>query len=583
MSKFLRVLSPDHPSRPGSVASVRSDHGDITMEDGTSSTNKTNALTINPYSKKLSHSRASSVVDDQKPQNELRALASLSKQCALSLIDVADELKPVPFIGPLMDNLTFVFRAVERTRVNKEQWKLLQGRCVMVLRIGGAQVMNNGQQHYPGLAEATQLLEKTLDTIIQRVEYYNKMNDTFALLKHQAISEEIEGFFGQLDYCLRLFSYSADVAQAQWIGEFRAVRERELANIERLQDELTEMKIDMQGIDQKEDMTHAKLDRIDIALRQLLDNKSAILREPSATTADTFDDAQQIIRTILSVTKLQLPPKLLLGRQCILDANVPTQTGITCDVYLASFLGGEKVAKKVFRLGISDQKSVEKYASRFLRIAKLWSELRSDYTLPFYGVGMEPSGRNNHFQLDNSGAKKNILQIVTDAALGLQYLHNRRTPVVHSGMKGSNILISDSGGGVLGGFGLTKALTNDEDSDLPVVMTGKTEAQRWMAPEMFDDEPVLTTHCDVWGWAMATLEIVSGSIPYYRHKQDMNVMLKILQGPPKRKDYPKFDDYAYKPEELWSLLEECWAQEPEKRPTMDEVVVGLKKIARMPE
>ncbi|CAE6444561.1 unnamed protein product [Rhizoctonia solani] len=485
-SKLLKVLSTrdSEPSRPASAASIPSE-----PEDATASTNQTTVLSIN------SSSRAASLGGGQKPQNGLRALASLAAHCALSLVEVADELKPVPYIGPLVEVLTLVFR----TRVNKEQWKLLQARCMMVLRIGGAQVMNNGHQHYPGLIEATQLLEKTLDDIAKRVDYYNRINNTFTLLKRQTISDEIEDFFSQLDACLRLFSYSADVAQSQWIGEFRAVRDQEMRNIERLQDELTD----------SPRVCWIK-----------------ILQAPSTTTVDTYDDAQQVIRTILSVTKLQLPPKLLLGKQCKLDANVPTQTGITCDVYLASFLGGEKVAKKVFRLGISDQKSVEKYASRFLRIAKLWSELRSDFTLPFYGTGMEPSGRNNHFQLymvspwmknfdamtyldryrDNSGMKKNILRIITDAALGLQYLHNRQPPVVHSGMKGSNILISDSGGGILGGFGLTKALANDEDSDLPVLMTGKTEAQRWMAPELFDDEPVLTTHCDVWGWAMATLK-----------------------------------------------------------------------------
>lgn len=45
---------------------------------------------------------------------------------------------------------------------------------------------------------------------------------------------------------------------------------------------------------------------------------------------------------------------------------------------------------------------------------------------------------------------------ITDAALGLQYLHNRHPPVVHSGMRGDNVLITDSGGAILSGFGLTK-------------------------------------------------------------------------------------------------------------------------------
>ncbi|CAE6355047.1 unnamed protein product [Rhizoctonia solani] len=132
---------------------------------------------------------------------------------------------------------------------------------------------------------------------------------------------------------------------------------------------------------------------------------------------------------------------------------------------------------------------------------------------------------------DNSGMKKNILQIPWGYNI---FITAAPPPVVHSGMKGKNILISDSGGGVLGGFGLTKALADGEDTDLPVVMTGKTGAQRWMRCSG-DYEPVLATHCDVWGWVMVTLEIISGSIPYYKHRQDMNIMPKILEGPPSAK------------------------------------------------
>ncbi|CAE6459311.1 unnamed protein product, partial [Rhizoctonia solani] len=161
--------------------------------------------------------------------------------------------------------------------------------------------------------------------------------------------------------------------------------------------------------------------------------------------------------------------KLLLGRQCVLDAKFPIKTGITCDIYTASFLGGEKVAK-VFRLGMAEREYVESYSKRFMRIASLWYDFCSDYTLPFHGIGMEAFEGTEHFQLymvsplmknfnamtylrkyrKNVGTRKNILRIITDAALGLQYLHNCRPYVAHSDMKGDNILTTDSGGAVLG-------------------------------------------------------------------------------------------------------------------------------------
>ncbi|CAE6442169.1 unnamed protein product [Rhizoctonia solani] len=509
---------------------------------------------------------------ERTPDNEAKALAPLAIQCALSIAEVAAELAPVPYIGPLVKCLTAVFQAVERSKANKEQWKLLQGRCVMVLRIAGAQVTNHGEQHYPRINEASEMLENTLKKIQRQAQQYSEMSGVETFFRHQLISSEIEGLFSELDECLRMFSYAADVAQAQWIGEFRAVQEQEARDIRQLTNELEKMGVIVKGVDSKGDQILEKvehLEKIAVAFEKMLLNKSSILREQSpTTTVNDYVDAQQIVRIILTITKLQLPPKLLLGRQCILESKVPIKTGMTCDVYLASFLGGEKVAKKVFRLGISEKEYVEKYAARFLRIASLWCDLRSEYTLPFYGIGMEPLERADHFQLymvsplmknydamaylkqyrRNAGMKKNILRIITDAARGL------------------------------------KALESEENSKLPpAVMTGKTESQRWMAPEMLEDDPILKTPCDVWGWAMTALEIVSGSIPYYKYKQPMAIVRNVMAGPPKREDYPEFNTYAHRPNEMWELLLACWNMEPKERPDMDDVLAKLKKIAKMPE
>ncbi|KAG9078110.1 hypothetical protein FS749_009934 [Ceratobasidium sp. UAMH 11750] len=464
------------------------------------------------------------------PENESKALMALSTQCALSLATVAAELAPIPCIGALVGCLTIVFQAVERSRVNREQWKLLQGRCVMVTRIAGAQVTNYGREHYPGLQHASELLQNTIVDIGRRANYWNQMHELLAFVQFQGISEEIRSHFSALDSCLNLFSYATDVAQMQWIGEFNAVQRQELAQLE-------QMRTLMEGMDMKLDAAGRTGDKIMTItsetlelLRKVVDEKVAILQNQATTPVATYADAQQIVQTIRTVTNMQLPTNLLVGRQCILDANVPIKTGVTCDIYAASFLTSEKVAKKVFRIGMSEKEHVERYAQRFLRDAKLWATFRSDYTLPFYGIGMEAFEGERHFQLymvsplmknfdavtylkqhkKNPGMKEGIMRIIIDAAKGLQYLHDRDPPVVHSGMRGDNILITDSGGGVLGGFGLTKALQNSTGNEKipPAVMTGKTESQRWMAPEMFaEDTPVLQTPSDIWGWAMAALEV----------------------------------------------------------------------------
>ncbi|CCO31551.1 hypothetical protein BN14_05596 [Rhizoctonia solani AG-1 IB] len=175
------TLAPDH--QPPRSTSAPPHTRDVTMDDGASHREST-------------------------PENDHRALASLGIQCGLSLAEVAAELAPVPYIGPLVGCLTAVFQAVEKSRVNKEQWKLLQGRCVMVLRIAGVQVTNNGQHHYPRINESARMLEETMNKIQDRAHHYNQKSGFATVLLSKMISDEIEELFGELDTCLQMFSVS---------------------------------------------------------------------------------------------------------------------------------------------------------------------------------------------------------------------------------------------------------------------------------------------------------------------------------------------------------------------------------------
>ncbi|KAG8739709.1 hypothetical protein FRC10_005251 [Ceratobasidium sp. 414] len=448
----------------------------------------------------------------------------------------------------------------------------------------------------------------TIVEIGRRADHWNQMHELLAFVQFQGISEEIRSYFSALDSCLNLFSYATDVAQMQWVNEFNTVQGRELAQLEHMRTLMggMDIKLNTAGQTQNEIVTITN-ETLEL-LHNVMAEKMVILQNRATTPVAIYADAQQTVQTIRTVTHMQLPTELLLGRQCILDANVPIKTGVTCDVYTASFLTSEKVAKKVFRIGLSDKEHVERYAHRFLRDAKFWATFRSDYTLPFYGIGMEAFEGERHFQLymvsplmrnfdavtylrqhkESPGMKGEIMRIITDAAKGLQYLHNRNPPFVHSGMRGDNILITDSGGGILGGFGLTrpdlcvKALQDRTSTDrIPHVIAGKTDPQRWAAPETFEeDTPVLRTASDVWGWAMVALELISGRPPYYQTRHPHTIMLDIrLNKRPIRAKHADFEQYALKPDEMWAMLERCWEFEPEKRPTIDEVLVELEKMA----
>ncbi|QRV95293.1 Tyrosine kinase family catalytic domain protein [Ceratobasidium sp. AG-Ba] len=525
----------------------------------------------------------------------------------LTLAALLGEFASLPHISGALDALRDLSSELERTRVNKEQWKLLQGRCMMVVRVVGSYAKSNEVVRGSRPEAANDYLQLTIGKITQSAKGWHQMGMFLEFFHFREISDSIEHHFLDLDHCLtRYFSHDADDVKAQWMPNFDATRQRELSQLQALKNLLQErMHLDFEKM--KEGLNEGMKEELLKLLNEEFDHTYKIFQDRGGKTDEEYAAAEQMLQTIRSVTNIQLPPELLIGHQCVPEKQLPIRSGPTCDVYEARFLT-ELVAKKVFRLGTTDKASVDKYSKRFVRDAKLWAKFKSDYTLPFYGIGIETAGSNETaWQLymvsplmKNSDAvsytrqyrqtpdiKQGIMRIITDAAEGLKYLHHRDPIVVHSGVRGDNVLVTDSGGGILGGFSLTKELISGaanpaEDTEpLPQpVMTGKTDGFRWMAPEMFSaDNPALQTSSDVWSWGMMALELISGLAPFHLVQNTWMIIKKIeTKGLPARTDHPKFEEYSLEPDRMWRLLESCWAYDPRERPTIDDVVNELRAI-----
>ena len=74
---------------------------------------------------------------------------------------------------------------------------------------------------------------------------------------------------------------------------------------------------------------------------------------------------------------------------------------------------------------------------------------------------------------------------------------------------------------------------------------------------------------DVFAFGMLVVEVFTGEAPFGEQKNEA-VVLRILRG-----DRPKMPGNAQAvglTHEMWALLENCWHQNPKKRPTMEEVM-----------
>ena len=67
-------------------------------------------------------------------------------------------------------------------------------------------------------------------------------------------------------------------------------------------------------------------------------------------------------------------------------------------------------------------------------------------------------------------------QLALDTARGMNYLHEKPTPILHRDLKSLNLLLDQSRRVKLADFGWTKGLQN--------YMTGKIGTYQWMAPEV---------------------------------------------------------------------------------------------------
>jgi serine/threonine protein kinase len=93
---------------------------------------------------------------------------------------------------------------------------------------------------------------------------------------------------------------------------------------------------------------------------------------------------------------------------------------------------------------------------------------------------------------------------------------------------------------------------------------------RWLAPEVIDGASP-TKEADVYSFAMAILELLTGRHPFPERKRDAAVIRAVIDHvQPKRPNVPR-----WLTNELWSLMQRCWSRVLASRPTMAMVAVEL--------
>ncbi|TDL16125.1 kinase-like protein [Rickenella mellea] len=256
------------------------------------------------------------------------------------------------------------------------------------------------------------------------------------------------------------------------------------------------------------------------------------------------------------------------------------------------------VAVKVLRSSWTDPDYLERLQRRLDREARVWSRLSHPNIIPFYGACFDlgrastpclvaPFLENGHIMnYLSKHPEADRLDLVTQIAAGLDYLHNLNPPVVHGDLKGSNILINDDGEACLTDFGLARVLQSSGFTTKTIAGTVRWMAMELVAPDV-DDEKYsndddltipLTEPTDVWALGMTILEILTGKVPFAELRQDSVVLLSLIRGArPRRPPDHLMSDH------LWEVITQCWQTVHSNRPAAQDIALALDLIHSAPE
>lgn len=255
-------------------------------------------------------------------------------------------------------------------------------------------------------------------------------------------------------------------------------------------------------------------------------------------------------------------------------------------VYAGRTSNGEDVAVKVFSKGSNPQDARETFKAELCILLKMDVHPNVVEVVDFFESPqpalitkfipgedlMDYMKKNGPF--DEAAARKLICGI----AQGLCHLHSYG--IIHRDLKSSNILRRADGTAVIIDLGVGSTIQKRESlnptmtiDQLCTAMASANVAEEtnglkgtipWMSPEMIRDQR-WSEKTDVYAFGIIMWEIFSGLIPY-SDLEGARLLFAIVAG-----DRPPLSKVSNMPEDLIQLMQKCWHNDPNERPSMTRV------------
>jgi len=154
-------------------------------------------------------------------------------------------------------------------------------------------------------------------------------------------------------------------------------------------------------------------------------------------------------------------------------------------------------------------------------------------------------------------------KIAIDIAKGMNYLHGCKPIIIHRDLKSHNLLVDENFKVKVADFGLAKLL-NSHESQTEMTACG---TPAYTAPEVLRNE-VYTEKADIFSYALVLWELVTREEPH-RGVPPFQIVFAV-GNQALRPPIPSSCPHHYT-----ILIEECWIEQPNQRPSFEEILNRL--------
>lgn len=255
---------------------------------------------------------------------------------------------------------------------------------------------------------------------------------------------------------------------------------------------------------------------------------------------------------------------------------------------------GKKFAAKTSIKEIKDDKKNPAESLALYREIKLMSSLNHPAILKFIGFSPVDFEGNSHPTIITTFASNKSLRYIIECeikalsldgwdmtkkliniygiASGMKYLHSHS--IIHRDLKPDNILLDDYLFPLIADFGLSKMNSNTRDSLNYQSLAGIKGTPIYLAPECLENDEY-SPATDVYAYGIVVYEIMTGENPFAHFYQSKNLAILIK----------KICSECYRPEltpdipeAYQTLIQKCWSQNAEERPSFNEIVDEIENI-----